>query len=251
MRPCTSNENELAPSTRDFYYQVLTALDRARLPFLVGGAYAFGCYTDITRGTKDLDLFVCPSQTRDILGALAAAGYKTELTNPVWLAKAFQDEGLVDVIFSSGNGIATVDDEWFKYAVEGELLGLSVRLIPVEEMIWSKGYVMTRERYDGADIAHLLRAHAEKVDWKRLLRRFGPDWRVLVNHLLLFGYIYPSERARIPAWVMEELLERLGSEIHTPPPEERACRGVLLSDTQYEADIAKWGYKDPRSFAKG
>jgi hypothetical protein len=49
---------------------------------------------------------------------------------------------------------------------------------------------------------HILESCAEKLDWSHLLRRFGPDWRVLLSNLVLFGYIYPSERRRIPGAVM-------------------------------------------------
>jgi hypothetical protein len=59
----------------------------------------------------------------------------------------------------------------------------------VEETIWSKAFVMERERYDGADIAHLLRASAERLDWHRLLERFDAHWPVLLSHLILFGFI--------------------------------------------------------------
>ncbi len=245
METCASNENELALSTREFYHRALEKLIRAKLPFLVGGAYAFGCYTGITRDTQDFDVFVRPRDAQAILMALAAAGYETEMTDPVWLGKAFHNGDLVDIMFSSGNGIATVDDEWFQHAVGGGLMGVPIRLIPVEEMIWSKGFVMTRERYDGADVAHLIHARAERLDWQRLLRRFGPDWRVLFNHLLLFGYIYPSEQARIPGWVMQELTRRLEGEIANPPPAENVCRGPLLSSSQFQIDVEKWGYQDP------
>lgn len=248
MPPCASNESALAPATRDSYYRALVTLLEADLPFLVGGAYALGCYTGIIRDTKDFDVFVHPRDVEKILAALARAGYTTELTDRVWLAKAFHGADLVDVIFSSGNGIATVDDEWFNYAVEGELLGIPIKLIPAEEMIWSKSFVMTRERYDGADIAHVLNARADQLDWARLLRRFGPCWQVLYSHLILFGFIYPSERARIPAYVMRELTDRQKVELNMPPPSHRICRGTLLSSTQYEIDIDQWGWEDARKF---
>ncbi len=246
MRRCASNENELAPETREFYRRAITTLRDSGQPFLVGGAYAFGCYTGITRDTKDFDVFAHPRDVGNILMALAHAGYKTELTDPVWLGKAFNGDDLVDVIFSSGNGICTVDDEWSKHAVDGELLGISIKLIPPEEMIWSKGVVVTRERYDGADIAHIIRACADGMDWERLVRRFGENWRVLYSHLILFGYIYPSERARVPKWVMQQMERRLQNEVKTPPPAEKICRGTLLSSTQYEIDVEQWGYRDGR-----
>jgi hypothetical protein len=246
MEPCASNENRLAPETREFYRRSVQRLLASGLPFLVGGAYAFGCYTGITRDTKDFDVFVHPRDVENILKALARAGYRTELTDKVWLGKAFNGDDLVDVIFSSGNGIATVDDVWFEKAVEGDLLGTPLKLIPPEEMIWSKSFVMTRERYDGADIAHMIHARAETMDWDRLLSRFGEHWRVLYNHLVLFGYIYPSEQDRIPRCVMQDLTSRMEKELNTPPPTGRVCQGTLLSSTQYDIDVEQWGYRDAR-----
>src|SRR5574340_134412 len=133
MPACASNEEMLSPETRESYRRAMTILNQAGLCFLVGGAYAFGCHTGITRDTKDFDVFVSPRDVQPILQALADGGYQTELTDSVWLAKATRGADLVDVIFSSGNGVATVDDEWFEHATEGELLGTPVRLIPVEE----------------------------------------------------------------------------------------------------------------------
>ncbi len=248
MPVCASNEDTLSPETREAYRQALAILRAAGLRFLVGGAYAFGCYTGLVRDTKDFDVFALPRDVQSILQALADAGYQTELTDTVWLAKAYRGDDLVDVIFSSGNGIATVDEEWFQHATESELLGTPIRLVPVEEMIWSKAYVMTRERYDGADVAHLLRDRADQLDWERLLRRVGAHWRVLFSHLVLFGFIYPGERARVPAWVMEELTSRLQYQVRTPPPQDQLCQGTLLSSTQYRADIERWGYRDARRF---
>jgi hypothetical protein len=78
-----------------------------------------------------------------------------------------------------------------------------------------------------------------------LVHRFGPDWRVLLSHLILFGFIYPGERARIPATIMEDLIARLRSEARTPGP-ERLCRGTLLSRQQYLVDVREWALEDAR-----
>lgn len=250
MPPCASNEANLEPSTRQSYERAITTLRDSKIPFLVGGAYAFGCYTGITRDTKDFDVFAHPRDVEAILVALANAGYETQITDPLWLGKAFHGEDYVDVIFSSGNGIARVDDDWFKYAVDGELLGTPIRLIPVEEMIWSKGFVMTRERYDGADVAHLLRARGEQLDWTRLMKRYEPNWQVLYNHLILFGYIYPGERKKIPDWVMRKMAERMREQSKQPVPLDNLCRGTLLSNSQYAIDIEQWGYQDAREKVK-
>ncbi len=121
-----------------------------------------------------------------------------------------------------------------------------VQLCPAEEMIWSKAFVQERERYDGADIAHLLRARAHCLDWRRLCARFGPHWRILLSHLILFGYVYPAEQAAIPAEVLKDLFARFQQASAAPAPAEPVCQGTLLSREQYLIDIRSWGYADPR-----
>ena len=241
----------LDADTAAFYREAIRTLADAAVPFLVGGAYAFERYTGIARHTKDFDIFVRPRDLDRALAVFQAAGYHTELTFPHWLGKAFCGGDFIDVIFCSGNGLAQVDDEWFAYAVEAEVLGLPVKLSPPEEMIWSKAFVLERERYDGADVAHVLRAQAEHLDWARLLRRFGEHWRVLLSHLTLFGFIYPCERDRIPRNVLEDLLRRLQADLDTPAAPERVCQGTLVSREQYLVDVERWGYADARLQPRG
>jgi hypothetical protein len=246
MSAKTVIEDPLEARDHPFYCQALILLSDSGMPFLVGGAYAFARYTGIVRHTKDLDVFVRPEDCERVLDVFAAAGYHTELTFPHWLGKAFRGEDFVDVIFSSGNGVAGVDGSWFEHSVEDRVLGIPVKLCPAEEMIWQKAYVMERERFDGADVAHLLRARAAELDWPRLLGRFGSHWRVLLSHLILFGFIYPAERAKIPDPVMQELLGRVQHELTSAPREDRICQGTLLSREQYLIDTDSWHYKDAR-----
>jgi hypothetical protein len=250
MQTCTSGQDQSNSPTYACYRRALLRLQEAEAPFLVGGSYAFERYTGIARHTKDFDLFVRPADAEPVLAALAAADFQTELTYPHWLGKAFSGDDVIDIIFSSGNGVARVDDEWFAHAGTGTVLGMEVPLCPAEEMIWSKAYVMERERYDGADIAHLLHAAGPNLDWPRLLRRFAGDWRVLFSYLVLFGFIYPFARERIPAGVMHELLGRLQDELGSPAPTDRVCRGTLLSREQFLVDLDCLGYQDGRLFPR-
>lgn len=241
----------LDPVSRDFYQSALRYLEQAEIPFLVGGAYSFARHTGIERHTKDFDIFVREKDCERVLKTLAAAKYEVELTFPHWLGKAYSGDNQLDVIFGSGNGVARVDDGWFEHAVEGQVFDMPVLLCPVEETIWSKSFVMERERFDGADIAHLLRGSGRNLDWQRLLDRFGPRWQVLLAHLVLFQFVYPGERDAIPAWVMEELMTRVRSDQAAPAGNGHAasgqvCQGTLLSRAQYLVDIEHWGYADAR-----
>jgi len=130
--------------------------------------------------------------------------------------------------------------------VPDHVLGVPVQLCPAEEMIWSKAFVMERERYDGNDVMHLIRARGPDLDWRRLIDRFGPRWRVLLAYAVLFGFVYPAERTRVPEAPLSELLARLRAERAEPPPDDRVCQGTLLSRGQYLVDIGRWGYRDAR-----
>jgi hypothetical protein len=235
-----------SPAAQTFYVRVMKVLEAGSVEFLVGGTYAFTPYTGIARSTKDFDIFVRCEDSSRALAVLADAGLRVEMTFPHWLAKVFHDEEFVDVIFNSGNGITPVDEQWFLHAPAGTVLGVDVRLAPAEEMLWSKAFVMERERYDGADVIHILRSRAERLDWDRLLVRFGSRWRVLLLNLILFGFVYPGERARIPARIMRILTDRLAGELDSDAAAGRLCQGTLVSREQYLRDTLEWGYFDAR-----
>ncbi len=230
-----------------FYRAAMDALQRAGVPFMVGGAYAFEQYTGIARDTCDFDVFLLREDVRRALDAMQARGWRAEPTFPHWLGKVHHRDACVDLIHSSGSGVAVVDEEWFAHASEGAVLDRPVRLIPAEELVWSKAFVMERERFDGNDVVHILRARAERLDWDRLLRRFDRHWRVLLAHVVLFGFVYPGERSRVPASAMRVLLERLARETgEDDTARAGVCEGTLISREQYLQDLDRWGYRDGR-----
>lgn len=240
----TCSARAVDESAASFYASALTRLDAAAIPYLIGGAFAFAKYTGIERDTKDLDLFVKPADCRRVLDLFDAAGYCTEMTFPHWLGKVRSGAYFMDVIFSSGNGVARVDDLWFTHAAEARLFDCQVRLCPAEEMLWSKSFVQERERFDGADVMHIIRELGPSLDWDRLLMRFDGHWRILLAHVVTFGYVYPDQRQQIPEWVVAELMRRLAAE--PADAKSRVCRGTLLSREQYLVDIERFGYRDAR-----
>jgi len=239
----------IAPDNVAVYERALRALNDARVPFLVGGAWGLAELAGVWRHTKDLDLFVRPEQVGLVMETLVDAGFRTEVLSSVWIGKAWYDGLFIDIIFSSGNGIATVDHAWFDHAQPGYVLGVPTLFCPPEETIWSKAWIMERERFDGADVLHLLRARAASLDWHRLLDRFADHWRVLYAHLILYAYVYPGERSRIPGWVMLQLSERAHRDLAAEPSPDRHCLGPLLSRRQYLDDLDRWGYLVPETMA--
>ena len=229
---------------RHFYKTVLRALLQHDVPCLVGGTFALEAHTGIRRATKDLDLFIKREDWHRAAGALSLEGMETPLTFPHWLGKALYGRHSVDLLFGSGNGLCPVDDSWFAPRREIRVSGVPAQLCSAEELIWSKSFVQERERFDGADVMHLLRARADSLDWDRLLYRFGPHWEVLLSHLVMFGFVFPGDRQRIPESVMTLLLARVAAP--PPPPPVPVCRGTLLSREQYLVDVEEGGDIDAR-----
>lgn len=227
-----------------FYGDTLRTLNEAEVPFVVGGAFALKHYAGIDRATKDLDVFLCRRDLPRALEALRAKGYLTEETFPHWLAKAWCGQHFVDFIYASANGLCEVDETWIDSAKAVTIFDQPALLCPIEEVIWSKCFVMERERFDGADIYHLLAAQGDTLDWKRLLANIGGNWRVLLGHLVFFSFVYPRERQKVPAWVMDGLMARMTTE--RDAEDVPVCNGTLLSREQYLFDLREKGYADAR-----
>ena len=241
VKPCAPTEPD--PPTRQFYVNVMSRLDDAKIPYVVGGGYAMAFYTGIARNTKDLDLFIRPKDRDRALQALKDAGYHTEFFYEFWISKALSGEAFVDILYNSGNGLCPVDDDWFNHATWHEVLGYRTRIVPAEEQLWSKAFVQDRDRYDGSDVVHLLLACADKMEWKRLVSRFERHERVLLAHLILFGYAYPSEKHVVPVWVMDQLFEATK---HQPDEKARVCFGTNISQKGYGTALNEWGFADGR-----
>ena len=249
-RSQTPSPEQLDPRTLQFYHQSMDVLRDAGVPYLVGGAYSLAHYAQIVRHTKDFDVFVSKSDVQRALDAFEKAGYSTEKVFPHWLAKAFRpkSEDFVDVIYGSGNGLCPVTQDWFEHAVDGTALGRPAKLVAAEEIIWTKSFIQERERFDGADVAHLIRACGKRMDWKRLVGHFTGHEQVLLAHLILFTYIYPADREVVPGEVLDSLYQRVRNE---PPAKEKLLRGTFISREQYLSDLRDHGYIDARIEPRG
>src|SRR5260370_41082444 len=89
----------LPARSRAFYRKVLHQLTKAKISFLVGGAFALKHYTEVWRYTKDLDIFIRPQDIGPALSGLEGNGFQVERTYPHWLGKIFDGTDFVDVIF--------------------------------------------------------------------------------------------------------------------------------------------------------
>jgi hypothetical protein len=234
----------LAPVEAEiFYAEVMSELKRLGLPFLVGGGYAVSAYAGLKRQAKDIDLFTTAGEFPAILGALGKR-YEVIIEDERWIAKLIQAERFVDVIFGSANGQVPVTAEWFENAVQAEILRIPVLILSPTELIWSKVFIRDRCRYDGADIVHTILTQHDRIDWDRLLSHMDAHWEILLSQLLEYRWAYPSERHRVPDWLLHELIRRIGLQLNLPQPVRRVCRGRILSRLDYRHAIDEWGFAD-------
>jgi hypothetical protein len=236
-----------APASADshaFYANALKVLSESGIAFLIAGTYALNAYTGVRRPTKDIDVFCKPGDYPRILHLLEQEGYVPEIEDERWIAKARKGTDFLDIIFNSTAGVTPVNDLWFAEKREAEIFGCTVRILPPTEFVWSKAFVQNRSRYDGADIAHVLLKEHDQIDWHRLLAYMEQYWEVLLVHILNFRFIYPTERHRVPQWLMDELMERLKLQDGLPVPQTRICRGRMFSRTDYRIDVEDWGFVD-------
>ena len=231
---------------REVYRRALQTLNGASVPYVVAGAYAIYEHTGIYRQTKDLDLFVEPSRVIEAARALHGAGFVMRLEDLHWLAKGFIGDRFVDLIYGMGNGVAFIDDLWSRHSKPGVLAAQPVNIAPAEELIWHRLFISERHRHDMSDVVHLILCEGDALDWERLVSRVGDAWPLLLAQLQTFSYVYPGYRSNVPAWVMEQLIERARADMARNDEDADITRGPLISRFSFAIDVREWGFSDPR-----
>lgn len=245
-RSLTHGDFWIPEEEREKYKRALSALNAGGIPYVVTGAYAIYEYTGIYRETKDLDLFVEPAHVVPAMRVLREEGFRTRLEQAHWLAKAKLGEHFVDIIFGMGNGLALVDHDWYLHSQPAILAARQVRVAPAEELIWHRLFISERHRQDMADILHLILCVGHRLSWERIVEKTGPHWQLLLSKLQMFEYVYPEATGRVPAWVMETLLEKARAEAARTRSGELITRGTLISRFSFAIDVNEWGLRDLR-----
>jgi hypothetical protein len=225
------------------YREVLTVLEDQQIPYAVAGAFALQMHTGICRYTKDLDVFLRAEEVPTTLAKLHEHGFECEICDPVWLAKAQRGEFYVDLITGMSNAALVVDISWIQLAHPAIIVDVPTRVLAPEELLASKLFVTRRERFDGADIAHIVYGTKGNLDWQRVLRRIGEHWEILLWALILFHYVYPAHSDYVPRWLWLELTGRFLNEVQNP--DSRApFRGSLIDENMFAIDLKEWGLEN-------
>jgi hypothetical protein len=225
---------------QQLFREVLTLLNQHSVPYAVSGAFALQKHTGIWRDTKDLDLFLESEVAGTALQLLADDGFETAVADPVWLAKAHREEFFVDLITGMSNAVVTVDRSWIERGSPWEVLGVPTHVLAAEELIASKLYVTRRERFDGADLCHVIYGTRGDLEWQRVLHLVHGDWEMVLWMLMLFQYVYPAHSDYVPRDLWDDLLGRFRQKIANPD-QKAVFRGSLIDPMMFAIDVEEWG----------
>jgi hypothetical protein len=140
-------------------------------------------------------------------------------------------------------GTITVDQSWIERSTPSEIFGIPVKVLGPEELIASKLFVTRRERFDGADIAHVFYGTRGRLDWQWLMQLVGEHWKLLFWHLVLFQYSYPAHTDFVPREIWDDLVRRFRAEIEHPD-KNAEFRGSLIDPLMFAIDVEEWGMRD-------
>jgi hypothetical protein len=239
----TSKPRRLPGGQAALFKEVLLLLETMKCSYAVAGAFALRQHTGICRYTKDLDIFLTAETASEVLPAFRENGFRDEVCDPLWLAKVHRDGYFVDFITGMSNGVIAVDDSWIDRACPAKICGVPSRVLAPEEALASKLFVTRRERFDGADIVHIIFAARGKLDWDRILQLAGEHWELVLWSLLLFKYVYPAHSEYVPLTLWDDLMGRLAADLRRSDSTAR-FRGTLIDDAMFAIDVEEWGLEN-------
>jgi hypothetical protein len=191
------------------YQEAIDLVSAAGADFMLGGGFAQATFTKRWRSTKDIDLYIRPEMREPVLRALSRAGFADYYSrlpyDRQWIYRSTKRDVLVDVMWSMANQRAVVDASWFEHAHTITIKDREVKVLPMEEFLWCKLYIVQRDRCDWVDIFNLLYSHGPNLDWRRLIARVEDDWPLLQGLLAVYSWLHPEKARELPHSVFEQL----------------------------------------------
>ena len=184
------------------------ALEQVGAPYLLAGALALATYTGHWRNTKDIDVIIHARDRERVIDALRRNGFadyfEREAYDRSWIFRGFKDGVLFDVIWALPNHRVGVDEAWFTRARTVVLSGKTYAVVPAEELVRIKLYVMQRERCDWVDVLNILAGSVETISWPWLVERMDRDLPLLHAALAIFNWMCPGRAHALPAWLRKQ-----------------------------------------------
>jgi hypothetical protein len=213
------------------YRDAIQVLRQAGIRFLLGGGFALATYVGRWRNTKDIDFYIMHADRDKAVAALAKAGFEDLFPqmpyDRKWIYRSTRDGLIVDIIWAMANQRTQTDEQWFERAPAANVRGEALAVVPMEEFLWCKLYIMQRDHCDWTDVFNLIYAVGPALDWDHLLDRLEEDRPLLKGLLTVYDWLCPEQSRELPEWLREEL------DLPEPEvPEPKKRDHVRLLDTR-------------------
>ncbi|ACH37539.2 hypothetical protein Gbem_0510 [Citrifermentans bemidjiense Bem] len=183
------------------YALFINEMATSGIPFAVGGGLAVSAYSACVRNTKDMDIYLLEKDSRQVIEMSRQLGFEEYTEVPydrTWSYRCTRGGYIIDLLWYMLNGRSSIDETWLTLGWELLVREVPVKLLPVEELIWSKLYILRHDRADWPDILSLLYARGVELDWDRLLTNLGADRMVLGSVVNLLRWFCPGLACRLP-----------------------------------------------------
>jgi hypothetical protein len=175
--------------------KAVAALREAQVEFLLAGSLASWARGG-PKTHHDLDFIVKPEQAELALESLVKQGMRPERPPEEWLYKAWDGDLLIDLIFHP-RGLP-VTDEVIERGRDMHVLGMTVPVMAIEDVLATKLLALTEHHVDYSDVLEVARALREQIDWRTLKVRtrgspYAAAFFVLVEEL---GIVEEHDAAR-------------------------------------------------------
>lgn len=191
------------------YRDAIKALRGADLRFLLGGGFALATYIGRWRNTKDIDFYIMQEDRDKAVAALTKAGfedlYERMPYDRKWIYRSTRDGVIVDIIWAMANQRAQTDEQWFTRAPAANVRGEALSVVPLEEFLWCKLYIMQRDHCDWTDVFNVIYAAGKNLNWNHLLTRLEEDWPLLKGLLTVYTWLCPEQAQELPRSLREGL----------------------------------------------
>src|SRR5258706_2642889 len=208
----------ISKSEWDIYLKAIHVFRDAGVQSMLGAGFALATFTGRWRDTKDIDFYVRPRDRRAAIAALARSGfadyYSKQRYDRRWIHRNSKSNVIVDIIWSMANRRAAVDEVWFELAGSVWIRGVELAVIPMEEFLWCKLYILQRDHCDWTDSLNLIYARGHQIDWNHLIRRLGEDTPLLTALLSVYRWLCPTRARQLPA----ALWNKVGLPLPQPAP---------------------------------
>lgn len=188
------------------YHEATSALDRAQIPYVVGGGLAVRAYGRI-RESKDMDVFVAMPRIQQTMNVLNTVGFHTRDTDASWLYKALKGEVLVDLIVRT-TGDIRLEPEAIRRGRWADLDAFRFYVMGPEDLLLRKVFSEAEGRPDWYDALSMLKQPIPGFDWQYFLELAFKHGIERVLSLLLFAKS-DGGREAVPDWVLQVLCQGL------------------------------------------